>query len=97
MPGGEILGVLPERISGVFSVPGVTASPVDLDGQTTFTHVPFVAAGLVPHLSTHFVQGVGGPLDHVKGIGTAQRLGARSGYDVADPFLSAYRVTCRAA
>ena len=49
------------------------------------TALPDSAAGFVPGLSANLVEGVGGPPDHVEGIGAADRVEALLGDHSADP------------
>src|SRR5664280_2196138 len=68
---GEVFGVLPQRVPGVFEVAGVPAEPL--------------LAGRVPGLAANLVQRVGGPRHDVERICAAHGVGALVGDLVGDP------------
>ena len=85
LPGGQVLGVLPQREPGVLQRLGVSGRAVALPRRAARPQRPGVTARGVPGLSPDLVQCVGGPLHDVERVGAADRLRASLGDDLADP------------
>ena len=86
---GEVFGVLPQRISGVLEAADpLVARPIPLAGRDAVRPFAFGAGQhprVVPGPAPFVIQCPGGPADHVKRVGTADRLGAARGDHVDDP------------
>ena len=82
LPVGEVVGVLPQRVAGAFQSAGVTGghphAASTADGLAC-------SASVVPGLAAHFVEGFGGPLDHMERVGALHRGRAAFGDDLGDP------------
>jgi hypothetical protein len=87
---GEVLGVLPEDVTGPGQRPrplvaragrGVRRGPAHPPARLG----PGQCPGLVPGLAAHLVEGVGGPGHDVERVGAADGAGAAAGDDPCDP------------
>src|SRR3954452_10999649 len=88
LPGGEVLGVLPQRKAGVLErLRGAGGVLTDASTRPSdpVRAAAWSAAGGVPGLAADVVEGLGGPLDDVEGVGAADRVRTPVGDHGADP------------
>ena len=87
---GEVLRIFPQHVAHALQPAGTrTGRPGRGVGRrparSTFRlGLPGQSAGVVPGLTAHLVQGVGGPPHHVERISTAHRVRAVLGHDLRD-------------
>jgi hypothetical protein len=79
---GEVVGVLPECVAGVLEPAGVAGGHAD--AVSVACGLPG-SSGVIPGLTAHLVEGLGGPLDHVERVGALRRVRAALGHDLGDP------------
>jgi hypothetical protein len=79
---GQVLGVLPQGVAGLFQGGGVTGVSDATSGRRGGRTAP---AGVVPCVASHHVERVGRPFDDVERVSTADGVRAVGRHDPGDP------------
>jgi hypothetical protein len=72
LPGGAVLGVLPQRVPGVLQVAGITGRAAVLADPAAASGLP--GAGMVPHVAADLTERLGGPGHDVERAGALDGL-----------------------